>query len=77
MLMTLRKLKLTDQIRLAVNSSGMSHYRICKFLGIAESTMSRFMNGGWLGKENIDALGELLGLSIQVNEPETPKKKAR
>ncbi len=76
-MMSIRNLRLTDQIRLAVDSSEMSRYRICKHLGIAESTMSRFMAGGWLGKENIDALGELLGLSIQVNKSASPQKKAR
>ena len=36
--------KLSDEIRDAVNASGMSRYAICKTLGIAEATMSRFMN---------------------------------
>ena len=75
LLMPTPKLKLTEQIRAAVDASGMSRYRICKHLGLAESTMSRFMAGGGLGQENIDALGELLGLSITVNEPAKSKKK--
>jgi transcriptional regulator with XRE-family HTH domain len=58
--------KLSEQIRQAVDASGLSRYRICKEIGLAQSTMSRFMAGGWLGKENIDALADLLGLSILV-----------
>lgn len=59
-----RRVSFSDQIRQAVDASGMSRYRICKEIGIAESTMSRFMSGGWLGKDNIDALADLLGLRI-------------
>ena len=59
--------KLSDEIREAVNASGMSRYAIAKSLGIAESTMSRFMNGkGGLSMEFMDRLAELLGLHIVV-----------
>jgi plasmid maintenance system antidote protein VapI len=59
--------KLSDEIREAVNASGMSRYAICKTLGIAEATMSRFMNGkGGLSMEFIDRLAELLGLHMVV-----------
>ena len=64
--MARRKTTFTDQIRKAVDASGMSRYRISKELGIAESTMSRFMSGDWMGKENIDALAELLGLEVKT-----------
>jgi transcriptional regulator with XRE-family HTH domain len=59
--------KLSDEIREAVNASGMSRYAIAKSLGIAESTMSRFMNGkGGLSMDFIDRLAELRGLHIVV-----------
>jgi plasmid maintenance system antidote protein VapI len=58
---------LSDEIRAAVDSSGLSRYAIAKALGIAESTMSRFVNGkGGLSMEYIDRLAELLGLHIVV-----------
>ena len=57
---------LSDEIRRAVDARDMSRYRMCKELGIAESTMSRFMAGGWLGQENLNALAELLDLHITV-----------
>jgi transcriptional regulator with XRE-family HTH domain len=60
-----RRVKLSDQIRRAVDASGMSRYRIAKDLGIAESTISRFMSGkGGLSMEYIDALADLLGLNV-------------
>lgn len=59
--------KLSDEIKDAVNASGMSRYAICKALGIAEATMSRFMNGkGGLSMDFIDRLAELLGMHIVV-----------
>jgi plasmid maintenance system antidote protein VapI len=66
--------KLSDEIREALAASGMSRYAIAKALGIAESTLSRFVNGkGGLSMEYLDRLGELLGLHIVV----TPSKKER
>ncbi len=45
----------------------MSRYAIAKALGIAESTMSRFMSSkGGLSMDYIDRLAELLGLHIVV-----------
>lgn len=69
--------KLSDQIRQAVDGSGMSRYRICKLMGIGESTMSKFMAGAWLGRGNMDALAELLGLSIAVDRPPKPKTRRK
>ena len=61
--------KLSDEIRDAVDASGMSRYAIAKALGVAESTMGRFMNGkGGLSMEYIDRLAALLGLHIVVRK---------
>jgi transcriptional regulator with XRE-family HTH domain len=63
------RVKLSDQIRRAVDVSGLSRYRICKELGIAESTMSRFMTGrGGLSMDYLDALADLLGLDVQAGK---------
>ena len=60
---------LSDQVREAVDASRMSRYRICKLVGIAEATMSRFMSGkGGLSMKNLDALGKLLDLRIVHKE---------
>lgn len=64
-LMNKNRAKLSDQIRQAVDRCGLTRYRICKELGIAESLMSRFMSGkGWLGKGTLDVLADLLDLNI-------------
>ena len=63
---------MSDQIRQAIDASDMSRYRICQLTDISESNMSRFMSGRWLGQENINALAELLGLSVKT-EKRKPK----
>jgi len=72
-------LKLSDEIRQAVDASQLSRYRISKTLGIAESTMSRFMAGSGLSMEYLDALAELLDLHLAAtkNRPHSPKRTAR
>ena len=60
---------LRDQVRRAVGASGRSRYAICKALGLAEATMSRFMNGrGGLSMDTLDALADLLDLNITVGK---------
>jgi hypothetical protein len=55
----------SDQMRRAINESGMSRYAICKHIGIDQSTMSKFMNGkGGMSVAALDRLGELLGLRV-------------
>jgi len=57
--------KLSDEIREAVLASGRSQYAIAKAIGVAASTMSRFMSGkGGLSMDYIDRLGALLGLHL-------------
>jgi hypothetical protein len=57
--------RLSDQLRELIESSGMSRYRICKEIGLPESTMSQFMAGHCgLALATVDRLGELLRLRI-------------
>ena len=64
-----RRRSLSDQVRRAVDDSGMSRYRICKELDLAEPTMSRFMNRkGGLSMDTLDALSELLDLNITTGK---------
>jgi transcriptional regulator with XRE-family HTH domain len=69
--MSNQRIKLSDQIRRAVDASGLSRYRIAKKIGVAESTMSRFMAGSGLETSNLDRLADLLGVDIVVSK--TPK----
>jgi predicted XRE-type DNA-binding protein len=63
--MAKKRTKLSDEIRQAVDASGMSRYAICKQLGILQSSLSRFMSGkGGLMMASLDALAELLDLHL-------------
>jgi transcriptional regulator with XRE-family HTH domain len=60
-----QRVKLSDQIRRAVDASGLSRYRVCKELGFSQASMSRFMSGhSGLSMEVLDALADLLELNI-------------
>jgi transcriptional regulator with XRE-family HTH domain len=66
--------RFSDQVRDAVDASGLSRYRICAEIGIGQATMSRFMSGkGGLSMETLDRLAELLGLSV-VARPKRTKR---
>jgi transcriptional regulator with XRE-family HTH domain len=53
--------RFSDQIRAAVDASGMSRYRICKEIGLSEAAMSRFMSGkAGVSLAVLDRLAELL-----------------
>ena len=61
-----KHVKLSEQVRRAVEESGMSGYAICKVIGMHESVMSPFINGkGGLQMGSLDALADLLGLDVQ------------
>ena len=63
-----KPLPLTEQLRRAIDSCGMSRYRICQLIDLDQATMSRFM-GRYVGLDikTVDKLGELLGLRIVVD----------
>ncbi len=67
--------KLSDQLRAAIDASGMSRYAVCKAVKLDQGLMSRFMAGkAWLGVETVDRLGEFLGLKLMAaKKPPTGK----
>jgi hypothetical protein len=67
--------KLSDQIRDAVDNSGMTHYRICADSGVQQSTLSRFMRGGGMSLDTLDRLADVLGLVVVVKRPTKGKGK--
>jgi predicted transcriptional regulator len=64
-----KRLSFSDELRSAVDASGLSRYRIAHLLDIAESTLSRFMSGQrGLTIKCLDALAGLLDLHIVVGK---------
>lgn len=63
--MAARYKPLSDQIRNAVDASGLSRYRISKETGISQTSLSRFMAGErGLPLSAIDTLGAFLNLEV-------------
>ena len=66
----------TDQLRQAIDASGMSRYRICKMAGLSQTTMSRFMSGkGGLSLDVLDRLADCLGLEIVARDRKAGNKR--
>jgi transcriptional regulator with XRE-family HTH domain len=71
-----KKLKLLiDQVRQAIDDSGLSRYEVAKRTGIDESALSKFHLGRrGLSMEALNALGELLELKITLGYKRSKKK---
>lgn len=70
----MKRKRFSDQIREAVDASGMSRYRLCTEIKMGQPTMSRFMNGkGGLSTDALDRLADLLNLDV-VARPEANKQ---
>ena len=67
---------LTDQLRQAIDDSGLTRYRIMKETGISEPTLSKFYLGHrGLSMEAMNALGECLQLTIKMGRKPLKKEK--
>ena len=67
--------KLTDQIRQAIDTCGLTRYRIAQDTGIDESTLAKFYHGTrGLSLDNLDRLSAYLKLRI-VMDRKTKKGK--
>ena len=67
---------LTDQLRQALDDSGLTRYRIAKETGISESALAQFYNGHrGLSMDALNALGEFLQLTIHLGR--TPDTKGK
>jgi transcriptional regulator with XRE-family HTH domain len=56
---------LTDQLRRAMDESGMTRYQMAKETGIDESALAKFYNGKrGLSMKALNSLGQLLQLKI-------------
>jgi transcriptional regulator with XRE-family HTH domain len=67
---------LTDQLRQAIDDSGLTRYRIAQATGIDESALAKFYNGRrGLSMDALNALGEFLRLTITLGRK--PGKKGK
>ena len=66
---------LTDQLRQAIDNSGLTRYQIAKATGIDESALAKFYNGHrGLSMDALNALGGFLQLKITLGRKPGPKK---
>jgi transcriptional regulator with XRE-family HTH domain len=73
---TRRPKKMTDQVRQAIDDSGLTRYRIAQDTGIDESTLAKFYHGTrGLSLDNLDLLCVYLGLRIVMDRKPTKKGK--
>lgn len=67
---------MTEQMRQAIDDSGLTRYRIAQDTAIDESTLAKFYNGKrGLSLENLDRLFEYLGLRIVMDRKRTKQGK--
>jgi plasmid maintenance system antidote protein VapI len=68
---------ISEQLRAAIDASGMTRYAVAKAIDLDQSVMSRFMSGQrGLAIETIDRLGTLLDLQL-VKKPKGAARKGR
>jgi len=73
--MGMDRIKLSDQIKEAINRCAISRAEIARRTGIAESTLSRFVAGtAGMTLKHLDQLTDLLGLNITTGPTKLPKK---
>jgi transcriptional regulator with XRE-family HTH domain len=66
----------SDQIRQAIDDSGLTRYEIAKQTGIDESALAKFYNGHrGLSMEALNALGVCLELKITLGRKPVKKGK--
>jgi hypothetical protein len=73
-----QRLSLSDELRQAVERSGVSRYSIWQQTGIDQGSLSKFMDGErGLSIESIDKLADLLGLHICSADAKQARPKGR
>ena len=69
-------MKMTDQMRQAIDDSGLTRYQIAQDTGIDESSLAKFYNGHrGLSVDALDRLFKYLGLRIVMDRK--PKAKGK
>ncbi len=58
------KVGFVQQVREAVERSGMSRYQLSRQSGVDEAALSRFVHGGGLSMDSLDAIAAVLNLDV-------------
>ncbi len=67
--------RLSDEIRMAVENSGVTRYRISKLTGIDAAVLCRFVQGQvGLSMDSLDKLAECIGLHVISDRKPSAKK---
>ena len=70
------RIKLSDQLRAAIENYGKTQYAIAKATGISKSTLSRFMSGErGLPMKTLDRLADCLDLNLAAGKRRRIKKR--
>jgi hypothetical protein len=65
----------TDELRSAVEESGLTRYAIWQATGIDQGSLCKFMQGErGLGLDSVDKLADLLGLHVVRDSGQRKKK---
>ena len=76
--MRAKRIKLTDQLRQAMDGGPKSRYQVSKETGIDEATLSRFIHGkGGLSMDGLDRIAECLGLNLTTAIAAQKPKRAK
>ena len=71
-----RPKKMTDQMRQAIDDSGLTRYRIAQDTGIDESALAKFYHRKrGLSQDHLDRLFEYLGLRVMMGNEAVTKGK--
>jgi predicted XRE-type DNA-binding protein len=73
-----QRASLSDELRQAIERSGLSRYSIWQQTGIDQGSLSKFVDDErGLGMESIDKLADLLGLHICTKAAKQSRPKGR
>ena len=76
--MSKKRVKFSEQIKDAIERSGLTRYRISKLSGISAAVLSRFVNGKTgLNLSNLDRLADVIGIRVAMTKDTDTTKKGQ
>lgn len=66
--MTKQPKTVSARLRRAIETAGVTRYRLAKLSGVPESTLCKFMGGAGLNIDNVDLLCAALKLELRSTE---------